>query len=273
VLTSWLYLPPGPAARNDIPVIVVPYPGARYGAAPADKGPGELLFDTNVQLMAAAGYAVIVPSLPLAPGQEPTPGLAQAMLAVVDQARSQHRELSATKLAVWGQSYGGYGALAAGAQSARFRAVVATAPVTNLFTRYGAQSPAAMAVPEVSMMIPGALAWTETGQGRMGAPPWKDPDRYLRNSPALQADRMTAPVLLVYGDLDTDASEVQALFASLYRLGKDAQFLLYRGEQHVIVSPANVRDLYARAFDFLGVALADPPADGQEKSAAMRPSQ
>jgi dipeptidyl aminopeptidase/acylaminoacyl peptidase len=272
-LTSWLYLPPGRQGQADIPVIVVPYPGARYPAPPADAAPGELKFDANIQLMAAAGFAVIVPSLPLAPDMEPMPGLAEAMLGVVDRARAEHPQLSATRLAVWGQSYGGYGALAAGTQSPRFRAVVASAAVTNLIARHAALAPSAMATPEVFLQIPGRLAWAETGQGRMGVPPWKDPVRYVRNSPALQVDRMTAPVLLIYGDLDTDASEVQTLFASLYRLGKDAQLLMYRGEQHVIISPGNVRDLYARAFGFLRESLAEPDAGVAAKPTAIRPSQ
>jgi len=272
-LTNWLYLPPGRQGQGDLPVIVVPYPGALYPAPPADAGPGELKFDANIQLMAAAGFAVIVPSLPLAPDREPMPGLADAMLKAVDQARAEHPQLSATRLAVWGQSYGGYGALAAGIQSPRFRALVASAAVTNLIARHAALPPSALATPEVFLQIPGRLAWAEAGQGRMGAPPWQDPDRYVRNSPALQIDRMTAPVLLIQGDLDTDAGEAQALFASLYRLGKDAQLLLYRGEQHVIISPGNVRDLYARALAFLREALASPEPGAAAKPAAIRPSQ
>ncbi|MDB5456230.1 MAG: family peptidase [Caulobacter sp.] len=272
-LTSWLYLPPGRQGQTDLPVIVVPYPGARYPAPRAEDAPGELKFDANVQLMAAAGFAVIVPSLPLAPDAEPMPGLAEAMLGVVDRARAAHPQLSATRLAVWGQSYGGYAALAAGIQSPRFGAVIASAAVTNLIARHAALAPSAIATPEVFLQIPGRLAWAETGQGRMGAAPWTDPGRYVRNSPALQIDRMSAPVMLIYGDLDTDASEVQAVFASLYRLGKDAQLLVYRGEHHVVINPANVRDLYARAFDFLRDSLAEPGEDVAAKPAATGPSQ
>ncbi len=271
-LTSWLYMPPGRETDPDLPVIVVPYPGSAYSRPPEDEQPGEIKFDTNIQLMTAAGYAVIVPSLPIPADTEPAPGLAEAMLAIVEAARAQQPNLSATRLAVWGQSYGGYGALLAGAQSDRFRAVVATAPVTNLISRHAPLPALAINVPEVALQLPGRLTWAETGQGRMGAPPWKDPDRYIRNSPLFQVERFTAPVMLVVGDLDSDPGQVHAMFASLHRLGKDAQLLEYRGEAHVIISPDNVRDLYARAFRFLGEALGSTP-DVKVKPEAIRASQ
>ncbi|OZA72594.1 MAG: hypothetical protein B7X77_11445, partial [Caulobacter sp. 39-67-4] len=166
-LASWLYLPPGHRASNDRPIIVVPYPGARYGAPPEEAAPGALSLPTNVQLMAAAGYAVLVPSLPLSPAREPMDGLADAMLRVVDAARAAQPGLSATRLAVWGQSYGGYGALAAGVQSPRFKAVIASAPITNLLSFYGAWPASLATLPEAGLPIASQLAWSETGQGRM----------------------------------------------------------------------------------------------------------
>ena len=60
--------------------------------------------------------------------------------------------------------------------------------------------------------------------------------------------------------------------AGPWRLGKDAQLLEYRGEQHVMISPGNVRDLYARAFAFSRDSLGDEPG-GTAKPEAIRPSQ
>lgn len=72
---------------------------------------------------------------------------------------------------------------------------------------------------------------------------------------------MSAPVLLIHGDLDgvpvTEAD--RALFA-LYRLGKDAKLLRYSGEGHYLASPANLRHQWSEIFGFLdrhlGVAAA-----------------
>ncbi|PZR34100.1 prolyl oligopeptidase family serine peptidase [Caulobacter segnis] len=275
-LTSWLYLPPQVPPNGPKGLIVTPYPGARYARPPSAAEPGARSFDANVQLMAAAGYAVIVPSLPMERDRDPMPGLADAMLLAVDAAVAANPILRDRPLAVWGQSYGGYGALAAGVESSRFGAIIASAPITNLLSYYGAIHPEALASPEL-MTLPSELGWAEHGQGQMGGPPWLAPDKYLRNSPGLQSDKINAPVMLIYGDLDTDLGQVTTLFSSLYRQGKDAQLLLYRGESHVVLSPDNVRDLYRRAFAFLDTALSHPSplnaARPAEAESLIRPSQ
>lgn len=279
-LTSWLYLPPDRRAGDARPLIVVPYAGDRYDRAPAGFEPGSVTPLTNVQLMVAKGYAVLVPSLPIDLGQEPGPGLAEAVLAAVDAAHSQHPAFSPDRLAVWGQSFGGWTSLMLGAQSPRFKALIASAPPTDLATVHGNLRMASFAVPEVYMTLTGMQGWAEGGQGRMGGPPWAAVDRYVRNSPLLQADKITAPVMLIYGDMDFDPTQVAAMFQSLSRQGKDVQLLYYRGEGHVIGNPANLRDLHQRAFAFLTDVLGpiSPPSGGgaavpAPSPSAIRPSQ
>ncbi|OYW98219.1 MAG: hypothetical protein B7Z12_20205, partial [Caulobacter vibrioides] len=72
--------------------------------------------------------------------------------------------------------------------------------------------------------------------------------------------KITAPMLIIYGDMDRFIDQPQSLFGALYRQNKDAVFLTYRGEGHVISSPANVRDQYQRIFAFLDETLAVRPA-------------
>lgn len=276
-LTSWLYLPAGHKPGDDRPVILVPYTGDRYDRPPRQFEPGAPFPLTNVQLMVAEGYAVIAPSLPLEPGEEASTDLAASMLLIVDAAAAQYPGVSTSKIASWGQSFGGWSTLMAGAQSARFKALVATAPVTDLITLHGSMRPVSLAVPEVGMSLTNMQGWAEGGQGRMGGPPWTAHERYVRNSPLLQADKITAPVMLVYGDMDFDTTQVTAMFMSLARQGKDVQLLYYRGENHMIVNPANVRDVYQRAFAFLADALRPAKATGDETAgsaaAAIRASQ
>lgn len=268
VRTSWLYLP-SRAGAKDVPVIVAPYPGSSYPTAPMDSEPGEVALSANTQVLTSAGYAVLVPSLPLAADADPAEGLADAMLAAVNAARAQHPELSATRAALWGQSYGGWGVLMAASQTDRFKAVIATSPITDLFTFHGVMSPQALAAPDRYFALPSMYGWSETGQGRMGNPPWRDFDRYRRNSPALVTDRITAPVMLVTSDSDFTTGQSAPVFSSLFRQDKDALLVNYRGEAHVVLAPANVRDLYARALAFLSDAMG-PPAG---PAATKRPSQ
>lgn len=254
-LTSWLYLPTGHRAGDDRPVIVVPYTGDRYDRPPPQFEPGTVFPLTNVQLMVAQGYAVIAPSLPLGPDEEPGLGLADSILRIVEAAHAQHPGVSNRRVALWGQSFGGWSTLMAGAQSPRFKALVATAPVSDLVTFHSSLRPISLAVPEVGMSLTNMQGWAEGGQGRMGGPPWRALDRYVRNSPLLNADKITAPVLIAYGDMDFDSTQVTAMFLSLARQGKDAQLLYYRGENHMVLNPANIRDLHQRAFAFLADAL------------------
>lgn len=268
--TSWLYLPV--AERPETPLIVLPYPGSAYAKPPADAEPGALGLVANIQVLTSAGFAVLVPSLPLAADADPGQGLAAAILAPVDAALAAHPSLSRTCLAIWGQSFGGWGALMAASQTDRFKAVIATSPITDLFSFYGHLGPQAIAAPDRYLALPSLYGWSETGQGRMLGPPWKDPDRNFRNSPALLTDKITAPVMLVTSDSDFTTGQSTPVFTSLYRQDKDALLLTYRGEGHVVMSPGNVRDLYARAFAFLADALGpaiSPSAGGDTE----RPSQ
>lgn len=248
--TSWLYLPADKAA-SDIPLVVSPYPGSAYPTAPFESEPGEIALTANTQILTSAGFAVLVPSLPIAADADPGEGLADAMLAAVDAARAQHPQLSATRLALWGQSYGGWGSLLAATQTDRFKAVIATSPITDLFTFHGLLSPQGLAAPDRYMALPAFYGWSETGQGRMLKAPWQDRERYWRNSPALLTDRIKAAVMLVTSDSDFTSGQSAPVFSALFRQDKDALLINYRGEAHVVLSPANVRDLYARALSFL----------------------
>lgn len=254
--TSWLYLPTnawgnGIPKGDDIPLVVSPYPGSAYPTAPAEGVPGEIALTANTQILTSAGYAVLVPSLPLAHDADPGEGLAAAMLAAVDAARAQQPRLSGTRLALWGQSYGGWGSLMAATQTDRFKAVIATSPITDLFTFHGLISPQGFAAPDRYLALPAFYGWSETGQGRMLAPPFRDFERYRRNSPALLTDKINAAIMLVTSDSDFTTGQSGPVFSALFRQDKDALLINYRGEAHVVLSPANVRDLYARALSFL----------------------
>jgi dienelactone hydrolase len=263
-LVSWLYLPPAAkAGAPPPPVVVLPYPGAASAVAPRSQDPGYPTMSTNAQVLAAQGYAAIVPSMPYLDGREPIEGLADQMLAPVDAAAALGL-VDAGRVAIWGHSYGGTGVIGAAAQSTRFKAVIATAPTVDLITSYGRQGPLVYAVPEFGLPIFASSGWQETGQARMGVPPWKDPDRYVRNSPLIHVDKITAPVAIFHGDNDKGLDQSQALFSALYRQNKDAIFVTYRGEAHVFYSPANVRDYFRRIFDLLDRTLGPAQASTRD---------
>jgi dipeptidyl aminopeptidase/acylaminoacyl peptidase len=104
----------------------------------------------------------------------------------------------------------------------------------------------------VALLAAGDLfqaALAESGQTRMGEPPWRDLWRYIRNSPVYYADRVQTPLMIIQGDLDyVPMQQGEEFFTALYRQGKEAKFVRYWGEGHVISSPANIRDMWQRIF-------------------------
>jgi dipeptidyl aminopeptidase/acylaminoacyl peptidase len=272
---SWLVLPP-PDDRAPPPLVVLPYPGLSYATAPDLRRPrrgGDL---ERAALLAGHGYAVLLPSLPADPTADgPADGLGARLAALVDAAVLAPRaagRFDPQRVAVWGFSFGGYGALAAIAQTDRFRAAIAQSPISDLISKAGALSARTWAWPDAGPTSAWSSGWTEDLQGGMRAPPWREPARYLRNSPVLAAGRVRTPLLLEHGDLDPiPVGQSAEVFTALFRQGKDAQLIVYAGEGHVLASPGNIRDFYRRAFAFLDEQLKCGPP-GARSRALARPS-
>lgn len=281
-LTSWLYLPPrrdGPPP----PLVVKVYSGDTYRVPPPFKPP-VLGLQGDTRVLVGQGYAVLAPSLPRprpAPGagEEPALGLADRILAIVDQAAADPALAGAfdpERLALWGHSYGGYTVMATLTQTDRFRAAVAVGGYADLVAKWSSLPVPHRPRPDEGVRSNYVTGGMESGQGRMGVPPWADPARYARNSPLLQADAITTPLLLAHGDQDgaVPLTQSEAMFSALYRQNKDALLVTYWGEGHYISSPGNVRDLYARVREFLDAHLALPTtaAEGPAESPAPGPA-
>jgi dipeptidyl aminopeptidase/acylaminoacyl peptidase len=79
---------------------------------------------------------------------------------------------------------------------------------------------------------------------RLDGPPWRDVERYARNSPMLAVENITAPLMIVHSDLDfVPIQQGEEMFSALRYLGKHVRFVRYWGEGHVLSSPANIADL------------------------------
>jgi dipeptidyl aminopeptidase/acylaminoacyl peptidase len=251
---SWLYLPPDSGSGAPPPLVVRPYLGER-NPVPYPEYPPPLGLTANIRTLVGHGYAVLLPSLPRAPNAEPLEGLADRVLAIVDAVGARPDLTQAydhQRLALWGHSYGGYSVLGILTQTQRFGAAVASSPPTNLISIWGTFQPSWRVAPEDGLWMAWPAGWTETAQGGMGGPPWADPDRYVRNSPALLADRIQTPVLLLHGDQDPiGLSQSEQMFSALYRQNKPAELVTYWGEEHGLSSPGTVRDIYARGFGWI----------------------
>lgn len=246
-----LLLPYGYEAGKKYPTVVWVYGGdiQSKNSEPAHRDDNSMF---NLMLLAGHGYAVLIPSMPLP--EQGIPGDPMFHLNDgVDPAIDRTIALGVAdpdRLAVMGHSFGGYSTFGLLTQTQRYRAgigMMGESDLTMDYLEFDARF--RYDYPDYAAGIgPFGEEWA---QGGMGVPPWEDPQRYLRNSPVLFADKIATPLLIVAGDLDFYPTQSEAMYTALNRQGKRAEFVRYLGEGHVLGSPANVLDLWQRIFAWL----------------------
>ena len=221
----------------------------------------------NSQLLAARGYAVLIPSMPLGPADEPSEpsqALADGVLPAID-ALVEAGIADPDRLALMGHSFGGYATYGLITQTQRFRAAVALAGLADLVSLHG-QFDARHRYDAYGHEHCAPMFLTESKPLRMDVPPWRDAERYVRNSPLFAADRVQTPLLIIQGDMDyVPLQQGEQFFNALYREGKRARFVRYWGEGHIIQSPANIRDMSQQIYGWFDEFLS--PAAGSDEGA------
>lgn len=260
-LTGWMLLPPGYDAGRRYPAVVTAYPGLAYTAALKPRETVRTVSAYNMHLLAARGYVVVYASVPLdQQGRrgEPYEEIGKAVDAAAEAAVATG-VVDGGRMAFLGHSFGGYAALVVATRSERFRAVVACAGFGNLASLYGAID-ARFRYDERARERLLFMTMAESGQFLMGAAPWEDAARYARNSPMTYVERVRTPVMIVQGDQDyVPVQQGEEFFSALYRQEKEAVFLRYWGEGHVLESPANIEDFWLRMPAWLGRQLEAGP--------------
>jgi dipeptidyl aminopeptidase/acylaminoacyl peptidase len=248
-LKAWVILPYGYREGVRYPALTWVYPGSMAGPTISSGHRLGSSSPLNMQLVAAQGYAVLIPSLPLAEdGVEDDPmlrlpeGVLPAVTRLVDMGIADPE-----RLFVAGQSYGGFATYGLITQTHRFRAAVALAGLSDLYSLWG-QFDARRRYTDDAHEDLFQQGQVESITGA-DAPPWRNLGRYLRNSPIFYVDRVETPLMIIQGDQDYVAMQQgEEYFTSLYRQGKRARFVRYWGEGHVLQSPANIRDMWQRIF-------------------------
>jgi dipeptidyl aminopeptidase/acylaminoacyl peptidase len=250
-------LPPGYDPARRYPTIVWVYQGTVYrdttGVRGISKNDDSVL---NLQLLAAHGYVVLLPSMPMPaigvatdPYRYMLPGVFPAIDELVRRGIAD-----STRLGLMGHSGGGYTVNAIITLTNRFRAAVSLAGIADLVSFYGAFDLGDRYGDELGTRRSG---FVEGGQFHMGVPPWVNPQRYVDNSPLFHLSEVETPLLIISGDVDAHVAQSEELFAGLYRLGKRARFARFPGEDHVLDSPANVREMWRQIYDWFDECLAD----------------
>lgn len=204
----------------------------------------------NIAYFTSNGYLVFDPNIYYKNGE---PG-ESAYNSVVSAAKylSKMKFVDSTKMAIQGQSWGGYQVAYLVTRTNIFAAAGAGAPVSNMFSAYG------------------GIRWGtgisrqfqyEKSQSRIGYTPWQRPDLYVKNSPLFKADKVTTPLLITHNDKDGAVPWYQGIeyFTALKRLGKQAWLLEYNDEDHNLVERRNAKDLSVRLGQFFDHFLKGAP--------------
>jgi dipeptidyl aminopeptidase/acylaminoacyl peptidase len=239
-LQGALLLPAGDEQARTYPLIVCVYGGESLSNSVVQFGLD--CAGMNMQLFATRGYAVLLPESPQHLGT-PMLDLAKTVLPGVDKV-VEMGIADPNRLGLMGHSYGGYSTLSLLVQTKRFKAAMSADGFSDITASYGQMNKDGSAFGQ---------SVAEAGQELMGGPPWQFPQRYLENSPVFYLDRVETPVLIVHGAADTTVLPFLSdeTFVDLRRLGKEAMYAKYEGEEH---SPLYWS--YANQLDFCNRVIA-----------------
>jgi acetyl esterase/lipase len=245
-------LPPGGKKGDRLPAVVMMYPGGDVSRE-AERVGGGATTTVPTLVFTSRGYAVVLANLTLGPNREagnPMQEMVDVLLPQVYRA-AELGYVDVSRLALAGQSFGGYGTASVVSRTNLFRAAIAVSGIYDLPGTYG------------HFMADGTsfwVGWNEGGQARMGTHPWANLRRYIDNSPYYQADKIFTPMLLVHGTEDMAYHDAQKLFTALRRLGRPAQLAAYAGQGHVISEwkRESAVDAARRMVEFLGKHLGEP---------------
>lgn len=200
----------------------------------------------------SAGYVVFMPDIRYTPGH-PAKSAYDCIMSGTDHVLKLLPNIDSTRMALQGQSWGGYQTAQLVTMTKRYAAAMAGAPVSNMFSAYG------------------GIRWGsglnrqfqyEKTQSRIGATIWENPELYVENSPLFGVPNIETPLLIMHNDDDGAVPWYQGIemFTAMKRLGKQAWLLNYNGDKHNLMQNANRMDLSIRMRQFFDHYLQNKPA-------------
>lgn len=204
----------------------------------------------NISYLTSNNYLVFVPDIVYEEGY-PGRSAENCILSGVE-AMEKRAYVNADKLAIQGQSWGGYQVAHLITKTNKFAAAGSGAPVSNMTSAYG------------------GIRWDsglsrqfqyEQTQSRIGKTLWDDLDLYLENSPLFGVPNIETPVLIMHNDADGAVPYYQGIefFMGLRRLSKPSWLLVYNDEAHNLRKWRNKQDLSIRMMQFFDHYLKDEP--------------
>ena len=241
-------MPPGAKRGDNVPAIVVFYPGIDFSATELKKFMGGA-FPVPWGLYTSRGYAVVFAHVISGPGGEAGDVLKDITDSILPQvyALANAGYIDVTRLALTGNSFGGYSAAGVASRTNLFRAVIPqNAPFDISGANYGAFR-------DMSSSATYWQTWLERSQPRIGGHPWTDLRRVIDNSPYYQADKIVTPMLILVGSEDYFEQDAQMMYTALKRLEREVELAIYQGSGHALSgwADANAIDGAKRILSFI----------------------
>jgi dipeptidyl aminopeptidase/acylaminoacyl peptidase len=221
----WGYLTTPTAGAGPYPTVVMPHGG------PLSRDSWE--YDFIVQFLVARGYAVFQPNFRGSEGSGRSfaeAGFGQWGLRMQDDVTDGVRHLIArgvaaqNRICIVGISYGGYAALAGVTLTPDlYRCAVSIAGLSDLPERF-----------EFVRSEAGRRSWVYAAVAQQMGDPDANRDALIAASPRRRIDQITAPVLLIHGELDdiVPAQQSQRMAEALQRAGKTVRHVEIPGVYH-----------------------------------------
>ncbi len=263
-LTGCMVLPPDYRPGRRYPLIVEVYPGVRNSGC-ADPAVDPHPFSASAiaamkgELLAARGYIVLQASMPGDLHRSDAGPIDLIDVAAKDAADAAIAQGFADprRIGLNGMSQGAICALWIATKQPMFRAILATYGWVDNWTHYFENGVTRMFNADFPPVGSAERFEIPFGDFGLGKTPFEDPLRYIRTSPLVHAPAITAPVLLMNGELDAfDKAQFDMMFTALFRLNKRADYITYWGEGHSPSSPANLRHMWAATLAFYDRSLA-----------------
>jgi dipeptidyl aminopeptidase/acylaminoacyl peptidase len=243
-IRGWLVLPGGASAASQAPLLLWAHGGPMMSW-------NAWSWRWNPWLMAARGYAVLLPDPALSTGYghafiarghgrwgaQPYTDL----MAITD-AVAARPDIDAARIAMMGGSFGGYMANWIAGRTDRFAAIVSHAGVWDLDQMFGTTD------------LPSY--WR-----KMFGDPITQPERYAANSPNRSVARIRTPMLVIHGALDyrVPVGEALRLWWDVQGRVPGTRYLYFPDENHWILKPGHVTVWYQTVLAFLAEHVLGEP--------------
>ena len=207
----------------------------------------------NFPYCVSNGYVVFIPDIVYETGH-PGKSAFNCIVSGAEAMCAQFSFIDRSRMALQGQSWGGYQTAYLVTQTDMFAAAEAGAPVSNMTSAYGGMRWGTGA---------SRIGQYEHGQSRVGKTLWDEGglDLYIENSPVFFADKVTTPLMIMSNDGDGAVPWYQGveMFMAMRRLGKPCWLLEYNNEAHNLNLCNNSKDLSVRLMQFFDHFLKDGP--------------